>query len=190
MEFPPTPRPFDPRYMDTPGELAGDESFYSTAGNVNQFHQASFSTQKIEKPSLGNLLLKACAKYHLILGNVNQNAKEIEELASELMNAQCMLSYIEDVWPKYTNYDCEEENPEVHWSRNLDSGEQVDWEIAALLQQVELVLSGLDKMEILDAASEAQQLKEQQLQIAKYREKLCVYIHMACVQIMINSFQK
>lgn len=114
--------------------------------------------------SLGNLSLKAYAKFYLIPSS--NGTKEIDELTSELMNGQCLFNYVESTWPKYANY---EEDTEV------------EWEIATLLQQVEWMLSELDGMDISDPLTDAQKTL-----ISEYRARLCVYIHMACLQILIG----
>ncbi|KAK6535509.1 hypothetical protein TWF694_001964 [Orbilia ellipsospora] len=129
--------------------------------------QAGFSMHEAQRLSLGNLFLKAFAKHSVV--PAIRDIRELEELRSELMNAQCMFNYIEDVAPKYANY---EEDFEV------------EWEIAVLLQQVEYVLSEVESMEMADPPTEPQRTM-----ISKHRAKLCVYIHLACLHIMINSLE-
>ncbi|KAK6349342.1 hypothetical protein TWF730_010090 [Orbilia blumenaviensis] len=131
------------------------------------FSPSYFPPETVQHLSLGNLALKAYAKFYLISGSAG--TKEIDELTSELMNGQCLFNYIENTWPKYANY---EEDPEV------------EWEIATLFQQVEWILSELDGMDISDPLTDAQKVL-----ISEYRARLCVYIHMACLQLLINTFQ-
>ncbi|KAK6527254.1 hypothetical protein TWF281_010442 [Arthrobotrys megalospora] len=131
------------------------------------FTPSNLQPEAMQHLSLGNLSLKAYAKFYLIPSS--NNTKEIDELTSELMNGQCLFNYVENTWPKYANY---EEDTEVAW------------DIATLLQQVEWMLSELDAMDISDPLTDAQKTL-----ISEYRARLCVYIHMACLQIVINSFE-
>ncbi|KAF3150265.1 hypothetical protein TWF569_004660 [Orbilia oligospora] len=131
------------------------------------FSPSNYQPEAIQQSSLGNLALKTYAKFYLIPSS--PGAKEVDELTSELMNGQCLFNYIENTWPKYANY---EEDPEV------------EWEIANLLQQVEWILTELDGMDISDPLTDAQKAL-----ILEYRARLCVYIHIACLQIVINAFQ-
>ncbi|RVD86180.1 uncharacterized protein DFL_004469 [Arthrobotrys flagrans] len=131
------------------------------------FSPSNYQPEAVQHLSLGNLALKAYAKFYLIPSP--PGTKETDELTSELMNCQCLFNYIENTWPKYANY---EEDSEV------------EWEIATLLQQVEWILSELDGMDTSDPLTDAQKSL-----ILEYRARLCVYIHMACLQIVINAFQ-
>ncbi|KAK6333020.1 hypothetical protein TWF718_010844 [Orbilia javanica] len=129
------------------------------------FSPSNYQPEAIQHLSLGNLALKTYAKFYLI---PSSSTKEIDEITSELMNGQCLFNYIENTWPKYANYE--------------EDGE-VEWEIATLLQQVEWILSELDGMDISDPVTDAQKSL-----ILEYRARLCVYIHVACLQIVINAF--
>ncbi|KAK6508655.1 hypothetical protein TWF506_010735 [Arthrobotrys conoides] len=131
------------------------------------FSPSNYQPEATQQLSLGNLALKAYAKFYLVPSS--PGTKEIDELTSELMNGQCLFNYIENTWPKYANY---EEDTEV------------EWEIATLFQQVEWILIELDGMDISDPLPDAQRAL-----ILEYRARLCVYIHMACLQIVINAFQ-
>ncbi|KAF3209939.1 hypothetical protein TWF679_007163 [Orbilia oligospora] len=114
------------------------------------FSPSNYQPEAIQQLSLGNLALKAYAKFYLIPSS--PGTKEIDELTSELMNGQCLFNYIENTWPKYANY---EEDPEV------------EWEIANLLQQVEWILTELDGMDISDPLTDAQKAL-----ILEYRARL------------------
>ncbi|EPS41028.1 hypothetical protein H072_5091 [Dactylellina haptotyla CBS 200.50] len=129
--------------------------------------QPILSTHGTQQLSLGNILLKVYARLYLLPRS--PDGKEIEELISELMNAQCMFNYIEDIAPKYANY---EEDSEI------------DWEIIVLLEQVDLVLAEVEKMDVAGARSAAQKTK-----LDGCRTKLCIYVHMACLRILVTSFE-
>ncbi|KAF3177479.1 hypothetical protein TWF788_007682 [Orbilia oligospora] len=126
------------------------------------FSPSNYQPEAIQQLSLGNLALKAYAKFYLIPSS--PGTKEIDELTSELMNGQCLFNYIENTWPKYANY---EEDPEV------------EWEIANLLQQVEWILTELDGMDISDPLTDAQKaliLDENTGAVDRVEKLLCAFI--------------
>lgn len=123
---------------------------------------------------MGNFLLKIWAKFYLIPRD--KAGAEIEELISELLNAQSIFKYIEEVAPVYTNY----------------NDGSVDWDVSYLLRQIDDLLIRLDGINILkfmsnDVSGAAEVYRTQ---ISMYRQKLCVYIHLVGLQIMIAALEE